>query len=246
MDNIPPDSAEDDVRIYVEHKLENIAGLGMEEFRSLGKKAEGVFEWTRIAWEYEIDTRSRDPIKRFRYITAHSPRELKRLYHLILSQIARDYDGTDAEGILEQADEPLLDANGSTSDMKTLQDDLQSGTSSLVAADGGLGTCDKIEMMHLEPLKIFDRVIKEIGDLGLGMLSAASKMVLAEAEEQEKLRTIPPRMLSWGSWSSKLSNAQISSVVAREPKTSRMPELSLGRNIILETDDVIQKYDTAG
>ncbi|KAF8521459.1 hypothetical protein BU17DRAFT_45782 [Hysterangium stoloniferum] len=66
---------------------------------------------------------------------------------------------------IEHAERSLVDANGSTSHIKILQDHFQPGASSLVAAKGGLGACDNIEMTYLQPLKIFDSVIKEIGDV---------------------------------------------------------------------------------
>ncbi|KAF8514586.1 hypothetical protein BU17DRAFT_52493 [Hysterangium stoloniferum] len=67
--------------------------------------------------------------------------------------------------IFEEAERPLVDANGSTSHIKTLQDHFQPVASGLVAAEGGLATCDNIEMTYLQPLKIFDNVTKEIGDV---------------------------------------------------------------------------------
>ncbi|KAF8505291.1 hypothetical protein BU17DRAFT_57968, partial [Hysterangium stoloniferum] len=59
--------------------------------------------------------------------------------------------------IFEQA-KRLVDVNGSTSHIKRLQDRFQLGASCLVAAEGGL-------MTYLQPLKIFDSIIKQIGDV---------------------------------------------------------------------------------
>jgi hypothetical protein len=98
MDNIPLDSAEDDIQIYVEHKLKEIASLGEVEFTTLAKKAEGLFEWARIACEYIKDTRGSTPMEQYRAIMSHNPGKLNSLYHFILSQIVPDDDVMGVKG----------------------------------------------------------------------------------------------------------------------------------------------------
>ncbi|KAF8491918.1 hypothetical protein BU17DRAFT_104019 [Hysterangium stoloniferum] len=80
-----------------------------------------------------------------------------------------------------------------TSQMKTLQGHPQAVESCLGTAEGDLDPLENIETMYLQPLRVFDSVIKEIGNvhpyvkLALGMLSAASRIVLAQAERDTSI-----------------------------------------------------------
>ncbi|KIK34723.1 hypothetical protein CY34DRAFT_17519 [Suillus luteus UH-Slu-Lm8-n1] len=51
MDDIPPEVAERDIYAYMSKKLEGVSHLGGNEFTALAKKADGLFEWARLACE---------------------------------------------------------------------------------------------------------------------------------------------------------------------------------------------------
>jgi hypothetical protein len=77
MDDIPPEDAERDIYAYVSKKLEGLSHFESNEFTALAKKADGLFEWARLACEsieapppglsseqsFSIMV-SRDPVKR--------------------------------------------------------------------------------------------------------------------------------------------------------------------------------------
>ncbi|KAG2340344.1 WD40 repeat-like protein [Suillus weaverae] len=49
MDEIPPKTAEHDIHMYVSKKLEGLSNFGDREFEVLAEKADGLFEWARLA-----------------------------------------------------------------------------------------------------------------------------------------------------------------------------------------------------
>jgi len=51
MDEIPPKIAEHDIYTYVSKKLKGLTNFGEREFEILAEKADGLFEWARLACE---------------------------------------------------------------------------------------------------------------------------------------------------------------------------------------------------
>ncbi|KIK39900.1 hypothetical protein CY34DRAFT_807748 [Suillus luteus UH-Slu-Lm8-n1] len=102
MDDIPPEVAERDIYAYVSKQLEGLSQFGSKEFTALAKKADGLFEWARLACEsieapppglssYQSHNVmvSRDPVKREHL--------LYDMYDFILTEIMRKNKRTNPE-----------------------------------------------------------------------------------------------------------------------------------------------------
>ncbi|KAG0697247.1 hypothetical protein DFH29DRAFT_1003912 [Suillus ampliporus] len=91
-DNIPAATAEHDIYAYVSNKLEGLLGFGSREFAALAKKAEGLFEWARLACEYiEAPPLGFSSDESFNAVVSRDPAERQNLlydmYRFILAEI---------------------------------------------------------------------------------------------------------------------------------------------------------------
>ncbi|KAG2343552.1 WD40 repeat-like protein [Suillus weaverae] len=107
MDDIPLATAERDIYAYVSRELEGVSDFGSSVFTALAKKADGLFEWARLACEHIKKTPvGVHPISRFNAIVNRDPEKRKNLlydiYQLILTDIMqRDkFDGEEYEEAL--------------------------------------------------------------------------------------------------------------------------------------------------
>lgn len=94
MDDIPPLSTEHDIRLYISA---NLAGpFDDRHFKALAQKADGVFEWARLACEYIKDSVrvGQDLMVRFERVLAETPnnqtRPLDVMYRHFLAEIMPD------------------------------------------------------------------------------------------------------------------------------------------------------------
>ncbi|KIK36843.1 hypothetical protein CY34DRAFT_810907, partial [Suillus luteus UH-Slu-Lm8-n1] len=92
MDDISSDTAERDIRTYVSKKLEGVSNFGDREFRTLAEKADGLFEWARLACRYiKEPILGSSSIACFNAVVSRDPKErsmlLYEMYNLILTQI---------------------------------------------------------------------------------------------------------------------------------------------------------------
>ncbi|KAG2343516.1 hypothetical protein BDR05DRAFT_963087 [Suillus weaverae] len=101
MDDIPPAVAEIDIRVYVSKELE---GLGFQdrEFAVLAEKADGLFEWARLACEYIKEPHPGIfPIDCYEAVVSRDPAErsmlLHDMYRLILTDIIHRDTSTNAQ-----------------------------------------------------------------------------------------------------------------------------------------------------
>ncbi|KAG2112303.1 uncharacterized protein F5147DRAFT_792167 [Suillus discolor] len=101
------------------------------------------------------------------------------------------------EGIgSKSVDAELQGAHEASEHMKTLRGPAQSVTSAANNAPAGLTAADDFQTNYLQPLKIFDTVIEKIANvhpyakMALGILSAAAKIVLAQAERDESVHRL--------------------------------------------------------
>lgn len=92
MDEIPPKTAEHDIHIYVAKKLEGLSNFGEREFEVLAEKADGLFEWARLACEaIKEPLPGFSPDESFDAVASRDPAERKHLlydmYRLLLTGI---------------------------------------------------------------------------------------------------------------------------------------------------------------
>jgi hypothetical protein len=92
MDEIPAAVAKRDIYTFVSDKLEGLSHFGDKEFGSLATKAEGLFEWARLACEYiKGNFPGINPRSRFETVVNHDPgkwtNKLYNMYGLILADI---------------------------------------------------------------------------------------------------------------------------------------------------------------
>ncbi|KAG1894324.1 uncharacterized protein F5891DRAFT_961705, partial [Suillus fuscotomentosus] len=91
LNGIPPEVAEHDICAYVSKTLEVLPYSGSKEFTALAKKADGLFEWARLAHESIETPPGLSSDQSFNVIMSRDPVERERLlydmYHLILTQI---------------------------------------------------------------------------------------------------------------------------------------------------------------
>src|SRR6267154_5177269 len=92
MDDISPVVAERDIRTFVSKKLEGLSDMGDREVAALAAKADGLFEWARLACSYIKETPAgARRIPRFDAVVDQDPGKRKNLlytlYRLILTEI---------------------------------------------------------------------------------------------------------------------------------------------------------------
>jgi hypothetical protein len=92
MDEIPAAVATRDICTFVSDKLEGVSHFENKEFVKLASKAEGLFEWARLACEYiKEDLPGVDPTSRFETVLNRDPGtwkdKLYDMYRLILADI---------------------------------------------------------------------------------------------------------------------------------------------------------------
>jgi hypothetical protein len=101
MDDIPPAVAERDIRAYISKELE---GLDFQdrEFAVLAVKADGLFEWARLACGYVKEPHPGiSPIDCYEAVVSRDPAEksmlLNDMYRLILTDIMHRDTSTNVE-----------------------------------------------------------------------------------------------------------------------------------------------------
>ena len=92
LDDVPVAFTERDIRLFVSVQLKDLEAIGEREVSQLAQKADGLFEWARLACEYIIQQTTRERVKeRFSDVTVHVSREGKSLldtmYHTILGSV---------------------------------------------------------------------------------------------------------------------------------------------------------------
>lgn len=102
MDDIPPATAEGDIHAYVSKKLEGLSDFGSREFEALAKKADGLFEWARLACEsIEAPPAGFSPMDSFNNVVSRDPAKREHLlydmYDFMLTEIMRQDKYTNAE-----------------------------------------------------------------------------------------------------------------------------------------------------
>ncbi|KAG1901684.1 uncharacterized protein F5891DRAFT_1107771 [Suillus fuscotomentosus] len=138
------------------------------------------------------------------------------------------------------------------------------------AEDGpkDLAAADDIPTTYLQQLKIFDTVIENLANVHpyakmvLGMLSAASKVLLAQTERDKSVQSLLNKLEQvYGFMSQKDTLGQISSkrsiagriaqqtleyaYFIRDYSEKKSFWKRLGKNVISETDDLISRYNNA-
>jgi hypothetical protein len=94
MDDIPEAVTKTDIRTFVSHELKKV--LGEKEFEDLADKADGLFEWARLACKYIQGTPlGSRPINRFHAVVSHDRGERKNLLYDIYSFILGETMGKD-------------------------------------------------------------------------------------------------------------------------------------------------------
>jgi hypothetical protein len=102
MDEIPEEITKRDIHTYVSSKLHGLSDFGDEEFAALAEKADGLFEWARLACEHIKSHPPGVPAKEsFKAVISCDPGEQKNLlynmYRRILTDIMRRDQYGDAE-----------------------------------------------------------------------------------------------------------------------------------------------------
>lgn len=92
MDEIPPETAKQDIRTYVSKKLDGLPDFGETEFGVLAEKADGLFEWARLACDIiKVPPTGVSSKDSFEAVASCDPTERKHLlykmYHLFLTGI---------------------------------------------------------------------------------------------------------------------------------------------------------------
>ncbi|KAG1901261.1 uncharacterized protein F5891DRAFT_979464 [Suillus fuscotomentosus] len=127
-------------------------------------------------------------------------------------------------------------------------------------APAGFATADDFETTYLQPLKIIDGVLEKIADvwaiiihpyakMALGVLSAASKIIVAQAERNKSIYSLLKQLAEIYRFMTQDDN-----LISLEISFSRLfecahfirdyseTELLLGKNVFSETDDIIKRY----
>jgi len=94
MDDISSATAERDIRTYVSKELEGLSNFGDREFATLAEKADGLFEWARLACRYiQVPPPGLSPIESFSVVTSRDLAERENLlydmYQFILTEVMR-------------------------------------------------------------------------------------------------------------------------------------------------------------
>jgi len=99
IDDIPPATVEGDIHAYISNKLEGLSDLGHRECAALAKKADGLFEWARLACKsIKAPPPGLSPIESFDAVVSRNPAERENLlydmYQFILTEIMRTNKST--------------------------------------------------------------------------------------------------------------------------------------------------------
>lgn len=102
MDDIPPATAEGDIHAYVSKKLEGLSDFGSREFEALAKKADGLFEWARLACEsIEAPPAGFSAMDSFNNVVSRDPAKREHLlydmYDFMLTEMMRQDKYTNTE-----------------------------------------------------------------------------------------------------------------------------------------------------
>ena len=89
LDDVPVPFTERDIRLFISVQLKDLVDIGEREISQIAQKADGLFEWARLACEcIRMDTTGGLVKERFSNLIAPAPREQKSLldnmYHTIL------------------------------------------------------------------------------------------------------------------------------------------------------------------
>ncbi|OAX39070.1 WD40 repeat-like protein [Rhizopogon vinicolor AM-OR11-026] len=107
-DNVTPESAERDIERYISDKLANLRHVFDDgHFQTLSQKADGLFEWARLACEYIKNTNKvgMGPMRRFEAVVAKAAVDgtplkgtllLDEMYRRILAEIMPNEDRDEA------------------------------------------------------------------------------------------------------------------------------------------------------
>jgi hypothetical protein len=94
MDDISSATTERDIHTYVSKELEGLSNFGDREFTTLAEKADGLFEWARLACRYiKAPPPGLSPIECFGLVTSRDVAEQENLlydmYQFILTEVMR-------------------------------------------------------------------------------------------------------------------------------------------------------------
>ncbi|KAG1904384.1 uncharacterized protein F5891DRAFT_1275928 [Suillus fuscotomentosus] len=165
-------------------------------------------------------------------------------------------------------DAELQGAHEASEHMKTFGGRAQSVTSAAANAPAGLAAADDFQTNYLQPLKIFDSVIAKIADvhpyakMALGVLSAAAKIILAQAKRDESMDRLLQKLDEVYGFITRDENlSKVESMhnvigkiaqqtlecarFIREYSETKSFWKRVGKNIIKETDDIITQYNAA-
>jgi hypothetical protein len=106
MDDISPATAERDIRTYVSIELEGVAHVGPSEFATLAEKADGLFEWARLACGFIKERHlGLSPIDCYNEVVSHNPAKrdmlLYSMYKIILTNIMSKDTSTHVQHLQE-------------------------------------------------------------------------------------------------------------------------------------------------
>ncbi|KIK34106.1 hypothetical protein CY34DRAFT_38345, partial [Suillus luteus UH-Slu-Lm8-n1] len=93
MDEIPEAVSKRDILTFVSHELSQVSGLGDKEFGDLADKADGLFEWARLACEYIRTSAGSYPIDCFDAVVSHDHGERKDLLYGMYNFILGEFMG---------------------------------------------------------------------------------------------------------------------------------------------------------
>jgi WD40 repeat protein len=96
MDDIPEATSKRDIHTLVSHELKQVSGLGDKECGDLASKADGLFEWARLACKYiQHPPPGSYPIDRFNAVMSHDHGERRNLLYGMYSFILGENMGKD-------------------------------------------------------------------------------------------------------------------------------------------------------
>jgi hypothetical protein len=96
MDNIPEEVSKKDIRTFVSHELKKVSDLRGEHHGALADKADGLFEWARLACEYiRLPPTGKSPIDCFNAVVSHNHGRRKSLLYSMYSFILGEILGKD-------------------------------------------------------------------------------------------------------------------------------------------------------
>ncbi|KAG2136500.1 uncharacterized protein EDB93DRAFT_1339417, partial [Suillus bovinus] len=168
----------------------------------------------------------------------------------------------------KSTDAELQGAHEALEHMRTLRGPVQSVTSAASNASADLTTAGDFSTTYLQPLKIFDTAIEKIANvhpyakMSLGVLSAAAKIILAQAERDKSVHRLCQKLDqvygfiiqddnlfkvdSMRDVIGKIAQQTLECArFIREYSETKSFWKRVGKNIIAETDDIITRYNGA-